>query len=119
MRVSSCRLHKRLEPPYTADYALAEDFGLELDYSDETSDYRKTTFPARYIYERILPCVVKNLSDIYYHRGSPYSGQGQRSMDQTLGDIHQCTANIPGTKKLTSCGIYDRECLAWITGDLA
>lgn len=72
------------------DYQLAESLGLELDYADETSDFRKTNFPARYIYERTLPAVVEKLSDIYYHRSSPYSGQGQPTTDQTLGDLHQC-----------------------------
>jgi beta-mannosidase len=63
---------------------------LELDYSDETSDFRKTNFPARYIYERVLPSVVAKYSDVFYHRGSPYSGQGQPTTDKTLGDLHQC-----------------------------
>lgn len=72
------------------DYQVAESFQLELDYSDEHSDYRKTNFPARFIYERVLPSVVEEYSDIYYHRGSPYSGQGQPTTDRTLGDIHQC-----------------------------
>ncbi|TRM61585.1 glycoside hydrolase family 2 protein [Schizophyllum amplum] len=63
------------------DYQIAETMNLELDYSDEKSDFRKTTFPARHIYER--------LCDIYYHRSSPYSGQGQPTTDKTLGDLHQ------------------------------
>ncbi|KAF7301631.1 Glycoside hydrolase family 2 protein [Mycena indigotica] len=54
------------------DYQIAESLKLDLDYSDETSDYRQTNFPARHIYERVLPSVVNGLSDIYYHRGSPY-----------------------------------------------
>ncbi|KAJ7638773.1 glycoside hydrolase family 2 protein [Roridomyces roridus] len=62
---------------------------LELDYSDETSDFLKTNFPARHIYERLLPSVVEEFCDIYYHRGSPYSGQGKPTTDQTYGDIHQ------------------------------
>lgn len=63
---------------------------LQLDYSDEHSDFRNTNFPARYIYERVLPTVVEEHSDIYYHRGSPYSGYGKVTTDRTLGDIHQC-----------------------------
>ena len=63
---------------------------LDLDYSDETSDFRETNFPARYIYERTLPSVVGRLSDVYYHRSSPYSGQGKPTTDKTLGDLHQC-----------------------------
>ncbi|ESK97613.1 glycoside hydrolase family 2 protein [Moniliophthora roreri MCA 2997] len=71
------------------DYQIAESFKLELDYSDETSDFRTTNFPARYIYERVLPAVVEKFSDIHYHRSSPYSGQGRPTTDRTLGDLHQ------------------------------
>jgi beta-mannosidase len=63
---------------------------LELNYADETSDFRDTNFPARYIYERVLPDVVKVHTDVYYHRASPYSGHGKVTTDQTFGDIHQC-----------------------------
>jgi beta-mannosidase len=72
------------------DYALAESLNLELDYSDETSDFRKTTFPGRHIYERVLPDIVGRLSDIHYHRSSPYSGFGKKSSDMNYGDLHQC-----------------------------
>ncbi|EIN10923.1 glycoside hydrolase family 2 protein [Punctularia strigosozonata HHB-11173 SS5] len=71
------------------DYQIAESLHLELDYSDETSDFRKTNFPARHIYERVLPSVVEKYSDVFYHRSSPYSGQGQPTTDKTLGDLHQ------------------------------
>ncbi|KAJ3841473.1 glycoside hydrolase family 2 protein [Lentinula raphanica] len=71
------------------DYQVAESMHLELDYSDEVSDFRKTNFPARYIYERVLPEVVGRLSNVYYHRSSPYSGQGKITTDRTLGDLHQ------------------------------
>ncbi|KXN83668.1 putative beta-mannosidase B [Leucoagaricus sp. SymC.cos] len=71
------------------DYQIAESLNLELDYSDETSDFRKTNFPARYIYERVLPEVVEAHSNIFYHRASPYSGHGKPTTDRTLGDIHQ------------------------------
>ncbi|KAJ7095340.1 glycoside hydrolase family 2 protein [Mycena belliarum] len=70
------------------DYQIAESLNLELDYSDEQSDYLKTNFPARHIYERLLPAVVEELSDTYYHRGSPYSGNGKLTTDQTYGDLH-------------------------------
>jgi len=71
------------------DYSLAESLGLELDYSDETSDFRDTNFPSRYIYERVFPAVISENSSFYYHRGSPYSGHGKPTGDQTYGDIHQ------------------------------
>ena len=72
------------------DYQLAESNNLQLDYSDEKSDFRETNFPARYIYERLLPEVVSANSNIHYHRSSPYSGFGQKTTDQTYGDLHQC-----------------------------
>ncbi|RDX53645.1 glycoside hydrolase family 2 protein [Lentinus brumalis] len=71
------------------DYQLAESSKLELDYSDEKSDFRKTNFPARYIYERLLPSVVERLCDISYHRSSPYSGFGKETTDKRYGDLHQ------------------------------
>ncbi|KAJ7667976.1 glycoside hydrolase family 2 protein [Mycena polygramma] len=71
------------------DYQIAESLNLELDYSDEKSDYLKTNFPARHIYERLLPATVESLSDIFYHRGSPYSGQGKVTTDKAYGDLHQ------------------------------
>ncbi|KAH9999898.1 beta-mannosidase [Russula vinacea] len=71
------------------DYQLAESSKLDLDYEDEESDFRKTNFPARHIYERVLPAIVKEHSDIHYHRGSPYSGHGKATTDQTYGDLHQ------------------------------
>ncbi|KAJ7228703.1 glycoside hydrolase family 2 protein [Mycena pura] len=71
------------------DYQIAESLNLELDYSDEKSNYLQTNFPARHIYERVLPAVVKKFSDIYYHRGSPYSGYGKVTTDKTYGDLHQ------------------------------
>ncbi|KAF8591572.1 glycoside hydrolase family 2 protein [Ramaria rubella] len=80
-------------PPLPAgnneDYQIAESLHLELDYSDEKSDFTKTNFPARHIYERLLPEITNRLSDIYYHRGSPYSGYGKVTTDRTVGDIHQ------------------------------
>lgn len=71
------------------DYQLAESLSI-IDYTDESSDYRCTKFPARYIYERTLPFIVNTLSDIHYHRGSPYSAPGVPTTDPTLGDLHQC-----------------------------
>ncbi|KIM26256.1 glycoside hydrolase family 2 protein [Serendipita vermifera MAFF 305830] len=74
------------------DYALAESIPLELDYSVEYPkvDFRDTSFPARYIYEVLLPeMVAKHAPDMYYHRGSPYSGSGKKSDDRKHGDIHQ------------------------------
>ncbi|KAJ7179206.1 beta-mannosidase [Mycena filopes] len=71
------------------DYQIAESLKLELDYSDEKSDYLKTNFPARHIYERLLPEIVEQFSDVFYHRGSPYSGKGKLTTDKEYGDLHQ------------------------------
>ncbi|KAG8871660.1 hypothetical protein FRB97_008399 [Tulasnella sp. 331] len=73
------------------DYQVAESYNLELDYNDEDpkTDFRKTNFPARYIYERTLPDIVGRFSDIHYHRGSPYSGFGKDTRNREYGDIHQ------------------------------
>ncbi|KAG8980228.1 hypothetical protein FRB93_009335 [Tulasnella sp. JGI-2019a] len=73
------------------DYQVAESLNLELDYNDESpkSDFRKTNFPARHIYERTLPEIVGKHSDIHYHRGSPYSGFGKDTRNREYGDIHQ------------------------------
>ncbi|KIM68561.1 glycoside hydrolase family 2 protein [Scleroderma citrinum Foug A] len=70
------------------DYQLAESLGI-IDYSDESSDYRCTKFPARYIYEHTLPSIVNKFCDIHYRRGSPYSAPGVPTTDPTLGDLHQ------------------------------
>ncbi|WVF68284.1 hypothetical protein IAT40_003049 [Kwoniella sp. CBS 6097] len=68
------------------DYQVAESLGV-MDYSDNSGDYMKSKFPARHIYEVLLPEVVDRLSKIFYHRSSPYGGK--TSSDQTVGDIHQ------------------------------
>lgn len=71
------------------DYQLAEQEGLEYDPKDENPDnWLKTNFPARYIYEKVLPDVCKDLiPDTYYHPGSPWGGKD--TTDQAVGDIHQ------------------------------
>ncbi|WVQ80709.1 hypothetical protein IAT38_002814 [Cryptococcus sp. DSM 104549] len=68
------------------DYQVAESLKV-VDYEDESGDYMHSKFPGRHIYEVILPKVVHHLSNIYYHRGSPYGGKNTR--DPTVGDIHQ------------------------------
>ncbi|KAL5507967.1 hypothetical protein ACEPAH_5585 [Sanghuangporus vaninii] len=71
------------------DYQIAESCGLDLDYNDEQSDFRNTNFPARYTYEKLLPGIVADNCEIFYHRGSPYSGFRQKTTDRTNGDLHQ------------------------------
>ena len=71
------------------DYQYQESEGLQLDPEDGNPDnWLRTDFPARYIYEKILPDVVKDLDPgTFYHPGSPWGGKDTR--DPTVGDIHQ------------------------------
>ncbi|KAI0383480.1 glycoside hydrolase family 2 protein [Hypomontagnella monticulosa] len=71
------------------DYQYAESVNLtwEQDNKDAAS-WLKTDFPARYIYEKILPDACRELvPSVYYHPGSPWGGVDTR--DPTVGDIHQ------------------------------
>lgn len=76
------------------DYQYAES---ELDYDrndDDPQSWLKSAFPARYIYQRILPKVIKEHSpNTYYHFGSPFGGKDTR--DPTVGDIHQWNGMSP------------------------
>jgi beta-mannosidase len=71
------------------DYQYQESENLEYDPNNKDSNsWLKTNFPARYIYEKVLVDVTKELvPDTYYHFGSPYGGVDTR--DPTVGDIHQ------------------------------
>ena len=69
------------------DYMLAERLGWELDMTDEQGPWDGTNFPARAIYERLLPRLVDELGgDVPYWRSSPYGGLF--SNDTTVGDTH-------------------------------
>ncbi len=71
------------------DYQFAESVSLtwEPDNHDAES-WLSTDFPARYIYEKVLPDVCHELAPaVHYHPGSPWGGQDTR--DPTVGDIHQ------------------------------
>ncbi|KAG9800870.1 putative beta-mannosidase, partial [Aureobasidium melanogenum] len=72
------------------DYQVQEQCGLTYDYSDKNPEnWLKTDFPARYIYEKMLPEVIASHSPhVPYHPGSPW-GDGLISSDQTVGDMHQ------------------------------
>ena len=72
------------------DYQLQEQSGLTYDYADKNPEnWLKTDFPARYIYEQILPNIVAAHSpSVPYHPGSPW-GDGKITSDPTLGDMHQ------------------------------
>ena len=71
------------------DYQYCETENLGYDPLDQNpQEWLKTTFPARYIYEKILKGVTEELvPNTFYHFGSPYGGSS--TTDQTIGDIHQ------------------------------
>jgi len=69
------------------DYMLAERWGWEYDPSDQEGPWSHTNFPAREIYERVLPAICESLAgDVPYWRSSPYGGK--TSNDVTVGDTH-------------------------------
>ena len=72
------------------DYQIAEDNKLTCDYEDkDPQSWLKTNFPARYIYESLLPSICKEIiPDTFYHPGSPW-GAPKKSDDLTVGDVHQ------------------------------
>ncbi|KAK8066037.1 family 2 glycosyl hydrolase [Apiospora hydei] len=71
------------------DYQYAESVNLTWDKDNHDAEsWLKTDFPARFIYEKILPDVCqKMIPATYYHPGSPWGGVDTR--DPTVGDIHQ------------------------------
>lgn len=71
------------------DYQYQESANLDYDPKDHNpANWLKSTFPARYIYEKILVDVTKELvPGTYYHFGSPYGGRA--TTDPHVGDIHQ------------------------------
>ena len=71
------------------DYQYQESENLAYDPSDQDPDsWLKSTFPARYIYEKLLVEITHELvPGTYYHFGSPFGGK--TSGDPTVGDIHQ------------------------------
>ncbi|BFZ60064.1 hypothetical protein YB2330_001086 [Saitoella coloradoensis] len=71
------------------DYMLAEQLKLEYDPEDTNPEsWLKSNFPARWIYEKLLPeCVEDVAPHIDYHPGSPWGGKD--TMDPNGGDLHQ------------------------------
>lgn len=71
------------------DYQYRESEKLDYDPSNhDPESWLKTSFPARYIYEKLLVDVTQDLvPGTYYHFGSPFGGSSTR--DPTVGDIHQ------------------------------
>lgn len=72
------------------DYQIQEEYGLDYDSKETNPDsWLESTFPARYIYEYLLPDVLaKEAPLMEYWPGSPFS-VGRQSSDPAVGDIHQ------------------------------
>jgi beta-mannosidase len=71
------------------DYLYQALAGLDYDAEDhDPENWLKSNFPARYIYEHLLPSVVEELMPgTPYHPGSPFGGAV--ALDPEIGDIHQ------------------------------
>ncbi|CRK17853.1 hypothetical protein BN1723_011420 [Verticillium longisporum] len=82
------------------DYQVQERYKLEYFADDkDPGSWLKSTFPARYIYEFLLPKLVQEEDpSVLYHPGSPW-GDGKHTTDPTVGDIHQWNN---GTNQLSS-----------------
>ncbi|KAJ5396567.1 Glycoside hydrolase family 2 immunoglobulin-like beta-sandwich [Penicillium cosmopolitanum] len=76
------------------DYQVQEQAYMTYNYEDkDPQSWLKTNFPARYIYEKLLPDAVAELSpSTFYHPGSPW-GDGKLTSDPTVGDMHQWNAD--------------------------
>jgi beta-mannosidase len=77
------------------DYQIVERYGLEYRFEEDKdpNSWLKTDFPARYIYEYLLPRVITEEigCSMPYHPSSPF-GNGTSTtlkVDPTVGDIHQ------------------------------
>ncbi|KAH9879445.1 hypothetical protein IAQ61_001263 [Plenodomus lingam] len=75
------------------DYQIREKYNLTYDGDDhDPQSWLDTDFPARYIYEYLLPNLTRSESpQIPYHPSSPF-GNGTSTVvtvDPTIGDIHQ------------------------------
>ena len=70
-------------------YREAEDLDFNPDDHNPQS-WLNSNFPARYIYEKILLEVTKELiPGTYYHFGSPAPYERRLTTDPEVGDIHQ------------------------------
>ncbi|KAL4920550.1 glycoside hydrolase superfamily [Aspergillus aurantiobrunneus] len=73
------------------DYQIQQTYDLTYDYENDKDpeSWLRSSFPARYIYEYLLPKVVEEeCPGLPYHPSSPWGG-GKHTTDLTIGDIHQ------------------------------
>lgn len=102
------------------DYQVQEQNGLEYDFEDKNPEnWLKTNFPARYIYEKILPSVVQELAPrVFYHPGSPW-GDGKVTSDPTVGDLHQWNGKlhtaIESNLLTDQCGMENKRNIKYST----
>lgn len=70
------------------DHMFADKYNAQYDYDDHNPEnWLKTDWPARIIYDKILPeLCAKHCPEIPYHPGSPWGGKP--AMDPTVGDVH-------------------------------
>ncbi|KAL1881475.1 hypothetical protein VTK73DRAFT_3537 [Phialemonium thermophilum] len=75
------------------DYQIVERYGLEYKPEDhDPTSWLKTGFPARYIYEHLLPRVVEEESPGTIYRPSSPWGNGKSTtlqVDPTIGGVHE------------------------------
>lgn len=78
------------------DYQVQERYKLEYNYDDkDPRSWLKTDFPARFYYEYLFPeLVARNHPEAAYHPTSPW-GDGKRSDDPAVGDMHQWNSKSP------------------------
>jgi beta-mannosidase len=79
------------------DYQIQQTYNLTYDYDTDKdpNSWLKSSFPARYIYEYLLPKVVEEeCPGLPYHPSSPWGG-GKHTTDSTIGDIHQWDGIYP------------------------
>ncbi|KAK1623047.1 family 2 glycosyl hydrolase [Colletotrichum phormii] len=73
------------------DYQVQERYQLEYRFEEDKDpeSWLRSGFPARYLYEYLLPKIVEEESPwAVYHPSSPW-GDGKPTADATVGDIHQ------------------------------
>ena len=74
------------------DYETVQE-RYKLDYDPNDKDPRswlKSSFPARYIYESLLPkALEEEHPGVIYLPSSPWSGNGESVKDRTVGDAHE------------------------------
>lgn len=92
-----CNLRRLRHHPSIVLYAgNNEDYQMQemwkLDYVKEDKDpqsWLNSTFPARYIYEKLLPDITaEEVPNVAYWPSSPFS-KGEICNDLTIGDVHQ------------------------------